>query len=133
MDDPVIKYFRGLLKEEFPNAGSIENASIFVEAIGEKMIHCGNTGNYMQIYINVVDKTISDMKYLCSCEPTANVAVEVLCSLVKGRGLEEAAALSEEAFYRFLGCEGEELRVKVRGVLELLNEGIARYAAEKSH
>ena len=27
----------------------------------------------------------------------------------------------------FWGCEDEELRMKVRGLLELLNEGIARY------
>jgi NifU-like protein involved in Fe-S cluster formation len=127
MEEAVIKYFRELLKKDFPHAGSLENGSIFAEVIGEKMINCGNTGNYMQLYIQVVDHRIADIKYLCSCEPTANVAVEVLCSLVKGRDLDEAAALSEEDFYRFLGCRGEELQVKVRGVLELLNEGIAQF------
>jgi NifU-like protein involved in Fe-S cluster formation len=127
VDEAVIKYYRRLLKTSFEHAGSFENASIFVEAIGEKMIDCGNTGNYMQLYITVVDNTISDIKYLCSCEPTANVAVEVLCTLVKGKILDEAAGLTEQAFYQFLGSEGEELRTKVRGVLELLNEGITRY------
>ena len=57
----------------------------------------------------------------------ANVAVEVLCTLVKGKTLDEAAGLTERAFYQFLDCEDEELRMKVRGLLELLNEGIARY------
>jgi NifU-like protein involved in Fe-S cluster formation len=127
VDQAVIKYYRWLLKTDFENSGSIENASIFVEAIGEKMIHCGNTGNYMQLYLKVIDHRIEDMKYLCSCEPTANVAVEVLCTMVKGKTLEEAASVPEQAFYQFLECRSEELQIKVRGILELLNEGIANY------
>ena len=127
MDETVVKYYRRLLKEDFPHAGEIKDPTIFVEAIGERMIHCGNTGNYMQLYLQVADGRIADIKYLCSCEPVANVAVEVLCTLVKGKTLDEAAGLTEEAFYQFLGFEDEELRMKVRGLLELLNEGIARY------
>ena len=130
MDEAVIKYYRRLLKTDFENAGSFENASIFVEAIGEKMIHCGNTGNYMQLYLNVINNRIDDIKYLCSCEPTANVAVEVLCDLMKGKSLDEAAGISEQAFYQCIGCEGEELRLKVRGLLEMMNEGIAGYKAQ---
>jgi NifU-like protein involved in Fe-S cluster formation len=130
VDEAVIRYYRRLLKTGFGHAGSFENASIFVEAVGEKMIHCGNAGNFMELYINVVDNTISDIKYLCSCEPTANVAVEVLCAIVKGKSLDEAAGVTEQVFYLFLGCAGEELRIKVRGLLELLNEGIARYKAQ---
>jgi NifU-like protein involved in Fe-S cluster formation len=130
MEEAVIRYFRELLKRDFPHSGSIENATIFLEVIGEKMINCGNTGNYMQLYIQVADHRIKDIKYLCSCEPTANVAVEVLCTLVKGKELDEAAALPEEDFYRFLGCRGEELTIKVKGLLELLNEGITRYKSQ---
>ncbi len=130
MEEAVIKYYRWLLKTEFENAGSLEKASIFVEAVGEKMIHCGNTGNYMQLYLNVIDNKIDDIRYLCSCEPAANVAVEVLCTLAKGKTLDEAVALPEQAFYQLIGCEGEELKTKVRGLLELLNEGIAGYKAK---
>lgn len=130
MDEAVIKHYRRLLKEDFPCAGSIEGASIFVEAIGEKMIDCGNTGNYMQLYMHIVDQAISDIKYLCSCEPTANVAVEALCTLVKGKTLDEAARLTEHAFYQFLGSRDDELRIKVRGLLELLNEGMTRYKTQ---
>jgi NifU-like protein involved in Fe-S cluster formation len=130
MEEPVIKYFRQLLKRDFPHAGSIEDASIFVEAVGERMIDCGNAGNYMQLYIRVAGRRIADIRYLCSCEPTANVAVEVLCNLVLGKGLDEAASMTEQDFYRVLGCEGEELRIKVRGLLELLNEGITRYKTQ---
>lgn len=126
MDDTVIKFYRRLLMENFPNAGELDHPSVFVEAIGEKMIDCGNTGNYMQLYLNVTDRRIADIKYLCSCEPVANVAVEVLCTLVKGKTLDEVADLTEESFYKFLECRDEEFRKKVRGLLELLNEVITR-------
>jgi NifU-like protein involved in Fe-S cluster formation len=131
VDEAVIKYYRWLLKTDFENAGSIENASIFMEAIGEKMIHCGNTGNYMQLYLNVVDQRIEDMKYLCSCEPIANVAVEIICTLAKGKNLEEALGISEEAIYQIVGSRSEELKVKVQGLLELLKQGIAGYRSSK--
>jgi NifU-like protein involved in Fe-S cluster formation len=126
MDEAIIKYYRQLLKEDFPNSGALENPSIFVEAIGEHMINCGNTGNYMQLYLRVVELRIEDIKYLCSCEPVANVAVEVLCNLVKGKTLDEAAGITEESFYQVLGSRDGELCTKVRGLLALLNEGIGR-------
>jgi NifU-like protein involved in Fe-S cluster formation len=132
MEEAVIKYFRELLKEDFPNAGSFENASIFVEGARQKLIDCGNTGNYMELYFLIEDNRINDIKYLCSCEPTANVAVEVLCTLVKGKTLDEAAGMTEQAFYQFLGSGGKELQIKVRGLLELLNEGITRYKKQPS-
>jgi NifU-like protein involved in Fe-S cluster formation len=81
----------------------------------------------MQLYINIVDDTISDIKYTCACDPTANVAVEILCHLIKGRTLDEAAGLTEQDFVQFLGSEGDELRKKAKGLLELLNGGIIRY------
>jgi NifU-like protein involved in Fe-S cluster formation len=127
MEEAITKYYRQLLRKDFENAGSIENASISIETVGEQMIHCGNTGSYMRLYLMVNEKWICDIKYQCSCEPTANVAVEILCNLVKGKTLDEAVAVSEQAFYQFLGCQGEELQIKIRGLLELLNEGIASY------
>jgi NifU-like protein involved in Fe-S cluster formation len=120
------------LRTEFPNSGSLESPSIFVEAIGERMIHCGNTGNYMQLYLNIADDRIADIRYLCSCEPTANVAVEILCTLVKGKTLDEATALSEQAFYECLGCSEEEYKAKSKGLLEMLKEGIAGYKKRQS-
>ena len=127
MDEAVIKYYRLLLKEDFPNSGELDHPSVFVEAIGEKMINCGNTGNYMQLFLQVTDCRIVDIKYLCACEPVANVAVEIMCILVKGKTVEEAAGLTEELFYQFLGTQDEGLRKKVRGLLELLNDGIASH------
>jgi NifU-like protein involved in Fe-S cluster formation len=127
VDKAVIKYYRALLKTDFENSGAIENASVFVEAIGERMIHCGNSGNYMQLFLNVADNRIEDMRYLCSCEPIANVAVEVLCTLARGKQLDEAAGISEESIYQIVGSSSEELRVKVHGLLELLRLGINGY------
>jgi NifU-like protein involved in Fe-S cluster formation len=124
MDKAVIKFYRRLLSEDFPNSGELENA-VFVESIGQKLIDCGNTGNYMQLYIRTEGLRITDIKYVCSCEPVANVAAEVLCGLVKGKTLHEAARLTEETIYDALGSRDGELQKKVRGLLALLNEGVA--------
>ena len=94
MDEGVIKYYRRLLRTGFEYAGSIENATIFLDSVTEEIVHCGNVGNYMQLYIHVSDNIIDDIKYTCSCDPAANVAVEILCALVKGKTLEEAAAVT---------------------------------------
>ena len=117
MDEAVIKYYRRLLKEEFPNSGALDHPSVFVEAVGEKLINCGNTGNYMQLYLQVADQRIADIKYLCACEPVANVAVEVLCTLVKGKTLDEAASLTEEPFYQFVGSAGRRIPQEGSGAI----------------
>lgn len=124
MNEAVIKYYRMLLKQDFPNSGELERPSVFVEAVGEKLINCGNTGNYMQLYFQVMEDRIVDIKYLCACEPAANVAVEVMCDLVRGMTLQDAADLGEEAFYQMVGTSDESLGKKVRGILELLKEGL---------
>lgn len=127
MDEAVIKHYRRLLRTGFEHAGSFENATIFLDSVTEQLVHCGNIGNYMQLYINVANNIIDDIKYICSCDPAANVAVEFLCILVKGKTLEEAAAVTEQAFFHVLGSESEELRKRAEGLLELLNKGICRY------
>ena len=127
MDEAVIKYYRKLFRTRFEYAGSIENASIFLDSVGEKVLICGSTGDFMQLYINVINNRIDDIKYMCQCDPTANVAVEILCALLKGKTLDDAATLKEEAFSQFLGSNGEDFGKKARGLLELLNKGIIRY------
>lgn len=127
MDEAVIKYYRQLLKTGFGHAGSFENASIFLDSVGEKVIICGSTGDYMQLYVNVVKDRIDDIKYLCVCDPTANVAVEILCILTKGTTLDEVNVITEQAFCQFLGSNSEELQKKAKGLLELLKRGILRY------
>ena len=66
--------YRKLLRTGFEHAGSFENASIFLDTVGEKVRICGSTSDFMQLYINVVNNTIDDIKYMCVCDPTANVA-----------------------------------------------------------
>jgi NifU-like protein involved in Fe-S cluster formation len=127
MDQVVIKYYRQLLRTGFEHAGLLENATILVDSVTEQIVHCGNIGNYMQLYINVSNYIISDITYVCSCDPSANVAVEILCTLIKGKTFEEASTLTERAICQFLGSESEELLERAKNLLELLNKGISRY------
>jgi NifU-like protein involved in Fe-S cluster formation len=129
MDEAVIKYYRKLLRTGFEHSGSLENPSIFLDNAGEKVLVCGSTGDFMQLYVNIVNNRIDNIKYLCVCDPTANVAVEILCVLMKGKTIEEAITVEEDSFYRFLGSNDEELQKKVKGLLELLKRGINRYRA----
>ena len=127
MDEAVIKYYRNLLRTRFEHAGTIENPSVFIDTVGTKVLLCGNTGDFMQLYATVADNKITDIKYNCCCDPTANVAVEILCILTKGKTLEEVAAITEQDCAQYLGSHGEEFLKKARGLLELLNLGIQGY------
>ena len=128
MDEVVMELYRKLMKSGFKNAGLIENPTMFIDSKAEGISICGQGGlDYMNIYIKAVDGIITDAKYLCSCDPPANVVVEVLCDLIKGRTLEEAKALTKEEFYQEIGSEGGGVRRKVWGTIELLNRVIYRY------
>ncbi len=130
MDELVVKYYRRLCKTGFEHTGEIENPSIFLDTVGEKIRICSHVSHaYVHIYIKVRDDVIDDIKYLCTCDPTANVVVEILCSLIKGKTLKEAEALTEESFAEALGSRGEEFLKKARGIIELLHRGIERYKA----
>ena len=132
MDEAVVKYYRKLLRTRFEYAGSFENPSIYLDSIVSKMRICNHTADFMRLYVNVVNDTIDDIKYMCVCDPTANVAVEILCGLVKGKTLDEVAGITEKEFFQFLGTDDEEFSKKARGLLELLNSGIARYVTQMS-
>jgi NifU-like protein involved in Fe-S cluster formation len=128
MDEVVTKIYRRLLQTGFEYSGSIDHPSIFLDTKLEGLSICGQAGrDYMNIYINVNHGVIEDIKYLCFCDPTANVVVETLCRLVKGRTIEEAKALAKEEFFRVIGSEDESLSKKVLGIIELLHRGINRF------
>jgi len=130
MDELVVKYYRHMCRKGFEHTGELPSTSIFLDTVGEKIRICSHVSHaYLHIYINVRDAVIDDIKYLCICDPTANVVVEMLCNLIKGKTIEEAAALTEGSFVRLLGGGGEEFLKKVRGIIELLRRGIARYRA----
>ncbi|MFZ7111814.1 MAG: iron-sulfur cluster assembly scaffold protein [Desulfatiglandales bacterium] len=132
MDEAARKYYRRLIMTGFEHAGLLKNASIFVETSGENTALCAREDDYMRLYINVVNNYIDDIKYACVCDPTSNVAVEILCTLMRGKSLEEATIYPEEAFYQFLGSKDEDLQRKIRGLKELVSEGISDYKAKIS-
>jgi NifU-like protein involved in Fe-S cluster formation len=128
MDEVIVKYYRRLLRDGFENAGSLENPSIFMDSLGENIALCGAiASSYMHLFVKVANDRIDDMRYLCICDPTANIAVEILCILARGKTLEEAKGIGEESFFPILGAPSAELSQRAKGLLELLNRGICRY------
>jgi NifU-like protein involved in Fe-S cluster formation len=128
VDEAVTKYYRRLLRSDFEHAGELENPSIFLDSVGEKVQICSQAGNnYIHLYINIRDGRVDNVKYLCTCDPTANVAVEILCILIKGKSIDTLKTILEEDFFQVLGCRSDELAKKARGLLELLHTGLARY------
>lgn len=126
MDPAVIRYYRNLLKTGFEHAGSLENPSVFLDTVNENIPICGNIGDYLHLFINLHDGAFNDIKYLCTCDPTTNVAVEILCHILKGKKVEETRAISKELFFEILEVQSPELGKKAEGLLELLNRGLAR-------
>ena len=130
MDEKVVQYYRMITREGYKYAGSFEKPSIFIDSVGEKIPICSKVLTaYVHIYINISDGIIEDVKYLCTCPPTANVVAEIFCSLTKGKTIKEAEALTEESFSTALGTEGEEFLKAARGIIELLHRGLDRYKA----
>jgi NifU-like protein involved in Fe-S cluster formation len=132
MDEVIIKYYRGLLKNGFVHAGSLEKPDIFLDTVSENIPICGNMGDYLHLYIHVRTGKIAAIKYLCTCDPTANVAVEMLCGLIRGKTFAEIESINEDSFSQALASDNEDLRKKAAGLLELLHRGIIRYDAERA-
>lgn len=128
LDQKVVTFYRKLIKHGFEHAGILDSPAIFLDSIGENVSVCASvTQRYLNLYIAVENATISDVRYLCTCDPTGNVAVEILCSLIKGKSIDYAKTITIDDFYEVLGGEVEDLRKSADGLLELLQRGIARY------
>ena len=133
MDEAVIKIYRRLLQTGFEYAGSLENPSIFLDSKGANLAICDVAGrDYVNIYINVKDGRIDDIRYMCSCDPTANVVIETMCSLIKDKTLGEAGAIEPEDFFRAIGSSSETVDRKTNGIIELLNRGRKKFLAGDS-
>jgi NifU-like protein involved in Fe-S cluster formation len=130
MDQTVIQYYRRLLRQGFAHAGSIEKPTLFLDTVRENIPICGHVGDYLNVTLMIQDNWVVDIKYLCNCDPAANVAVEILCGLVKGKKVEEIKSLTEEPFFMVLGGKCEDLGQKAKGLLELLSRGFQRVQAE---
>jgi hypothetical protein len=128
MDEVAIKYYRRLLREGFQYSGSLENPSIYLDSVGEQIRLCGHAGyNYVHVYINVADGKISQVKYLCNCDPITNVVVEVFCSLIDRQSLAEVEAMTPDRFTQAIGSTGEDFLKKATAMLELFKRGLTRY------
>jgi NifU-like protein involved in Fe-S cluster formation len=128
MDEVITKIYRRLLQNGFEHTGSIENPSIFLDTKLEGISLCSQAGrDYMNIYLEIKEGMVTDIKYLCFCDPTSNVVVETLCQLAKGKTVEEVKALTDTDFFSAIGSDTELLQKKVAGILELINRGITRF------
>jgi len=122
MDEIVAEKYKTLMKSGFKNAGSFEDATFFIDSKAEGIHICGKgESDYINVYVRVKDGVIDDIRYLCSCDPTANVVIEALCELARGLTIEQAKAIPREKFYQWIGSEGGGVRRKVWGTIELLN------------
>lgn len=126
MDQAVIKYYRQLLKTGFRHNGSLEKPSIFLDTVSENIPICGNIGDYLHLYVNISEDLIVEIKYLCTCDPTSNVAIEIFCELVEGKTIEEFKTIREDAFDAYIEPLSDDLRKKARGLIDLLERGINR-------
>jgi NifU-like protein involved in Fe-S cluster formation len=132
MNEVVLKYYRRLLRNGFEYTGSIEDPSIFLDSIGENLPICGKIGrDYLHLFISVKDGIFEDIKYLCTCDPTANVVFEILCFLTKGKSLDEVKALTAQSFINALGAEDPDFVKKAAGAVELVGRGISRYLQDR--
>jgi len=130
MDEAVLKMYRRLLQTGFEYAGSLEDPSVFLDSQGENIAICDVAGrDYMKIYMHIKDGTVENIRYLCSCDPAANVVVEVMCKLAGGKTLDEVKNLTAEPFFEEIGSRGEIVDKKARGIIELVKRGIERYQA----
>lgn len=133
MDEVVTERYRQLMQEGFKHAGELENPTMFVDTKAEGVSICGHSArDYMNIYIKTRDNIIDEIKYLCSCDPTANVVVEALCELARGKTVDQTRALTKEDFYTAIGSDGGTVRRKVWAMIELLNRVFNRFEAANS-
>jgi hypothetical protein len=133
MEESVIRYYRGLLKEGFRYAGKMENPDIFVDAVEEGLTICDQvSSNSLQVSIRVSEDVFDKMRYLCNCDPTTNVAVEILGKLIEGKTISEVEGLTVASFSRALGSESEELSKKAKGLIDLIHRGINHYRAQRT-
>ena len=128
MDELVIKYYRQLLRGGFPHVGKIEDPTVFIDSIGERIQVCGSIARaYMHIYITIRNGVIEQMKYLCTCDPTANVAIEILCTLVEGKPVGEINNVTPEMFTGILSSTGEDFLKRAGDMTNLLLQGLQHY------
>lgn len=128
MDQKVVQYYRLITREGYKHYGTLESPSLFLDSVGEKIPLCSRaTDSYVHVYITIVDDILEEVKYQCTCRPTANVVTEIFCSLIKGKTIKDAEALTEHAFSEALGTKDEEFMKGAHSIIELLHRGLNRF------
>jgi NifU-like protein involved in Fe-S cluster formation len=129
----ITEQYRKLMQAGFRNAGEVENPTMFIDTKAEGVSICGQgSKDFMNIYLKVTEGVISEVKYLCMCDPTANVVVEALCELTKGKTLDDVKALTKEQFFAYIGSSGGNVYRKVWGTIELINRVIKRWEVKQA-
>ncbi len=127
MDEKVAARYRQLVQTGFAYAGSIAQPTLIIDTRTEGISLCAQAGkDYMNIYFKVHNQAFADIRYLCSCDPTANVIIEAFCNLVIGKTFQEARELTKEDFFLAIGSDGGGVRQKIWNTMELLNRVINR-------
>ena len=133
MDEVITEQYRKLMQEGFKNAGEVNDPTMFIDTKAEGVSICGQgSKDFMNIYLKVTDGVISEVKYLCMCDPTANVVVEALCELTRGKTLDDVKALTKEQFFAYIGSSGGNVYRKVWGTIELINRVIKRWEVKQA-
>ncbi len=128
MDRLIVKKYLKILREGSPYNGELENPTIFLDTIGERLRICGMSAHYyMKIYINIKDDVVTAVRYNCACDPAAHVVVDTMCRLIDGKNIAAVAALTEADFIREVGSQTEHFLTRVRRMLELINRGLERH------
>jgi NifU-like protein involved in Fe-S cluster formation len=87
----------------------------------------------MKIYLKIHAGIITDMRYLCLCDPTANVAIEILSGMLRNMTINDASKITPDKILRDVGSDGEELASKSSALVELIQKGLTRYAETHSN
>jgi NifU-like protein involved in Fe-S cluster formation len=131
MNEAIRLYYKELLKTGFKHAGLIENPSIIMNYDTTKGHLCDRTGDELHVYISIHEGLVNDAKYVGICEATLNVAVEVLCYLVKGRSINEIKNLNDDAFIKAIGSHDDKFLKKARILLDFLKDKVYEYEQDK--
>ena len=130
MDEKVIQFYRKITREGYQYSGTIDNPSIFLDSAGEKIPLCSKAvDSYVNIYINIKDDIIDDVKYRHVGRPMSNVVAEIFCALLSGRTIEEAVNLTPQDFSEYLGTNDEEYKEASNSMIQLLHIGLDRFKA----
>jgi NifU-like protein involved in Fe-S cluster formation len=128
LDEAAVRYYRKLITDGFRFAGRLDEAAITLDAASENMRICDHVGtDSLQLFFSIQDGVVDKVRYLCMCDPTTNVTVEIFCVLAEGKSLQEIRKLTPDSFLKSLGGPSQNLEHKAENLLLLVEKGIAKY------